>query len=709
MQIPIEGLSQSEPLKLDKLTSEDITNLLQKLQEDKHELEIQNKKLTQINSEMAETLNKYYDLYDYAPISYFTMNKNWIICESNVTGAKLLGIERGTLIGKPLSHFIVKKNHELFKQHCRNLFESGEQQICELKMINQVSGEFYARIESKVMLDDDGNFGRYRSVVSNITEEKSIEQALKESEEKYRLLVENSNETILVIKDESIKFCNSRAIELSGYPKEVLYNSNIFDFIYPEDLDVVVEKYNARLKGKIIEPYTFRIIDANNSIKYVEFNAILIDWDGEIATLNFLNDVTEKRKIDEERNSLAKRLQEQTEELSIINAELKKISKLKDEFLANMSHELRTPLSAILSISEALKENVYGDLNEKQHKSVQSIEESGSHLLDLINDILDVSKLEMGKLDLEITPVSIESVCESSLRIVKQSAQKKHLHVSSTYDSSITIIQADNRRLKQILVNLLSNAVKFTPDDGYIGLEVVGDSEQQLVHFTVWDTGIGISPDSIPLLFKPFTQINNPLSKKQQGSGLGLVVAHNLAKLHGGSISVESKVNKGSRFTVSLPWKEGYKEDVSCQEEEKNMLKNLEIMNNVESEAKLPLLLVVEDNEVTLETTFDYLSTRGYQIATAKSGIEALKQAKEIKPDLILMDIQIPEIDGFEVIRRIREDDSLAGIGIIALTALAMPGDRERCISAGANEYLGKPFSLRNLNRLIESQLRQTK
>ena len=691
------------------LLTANVAQILREFRSQKAELKAQNDELRQTQEILQESLDKYRDLYDLAPIGYFTMNKNGIICEPNSTGVELLGAEKSFLIGKPLSHFVAKEDQDLFHSHRKKLFESGNPQICELRLIRQDHTEFHARIESTIMLDQSGEFQRHRVVISDITEQKKMNQSLADSEEKYRLLVENSNEAILVFKDEYIKFCNSKSIELSGYRKETLFSKSIFDFIHPEDRDLVARNLKMRLRGEKVTPYVFRFIDADGKTRYVEVNAVLTKWDNEIATLNFLNDITERRKIEEDRILLARQLQEQTEELTIVNAELRRASTLKDEFLANMSHELRTPLSAILSISEALQEKVYGNLNERQLKAMHSVEESGSHLLSLINDILDISKVEMGTLSLEVAPVSVESICESSLRIIKQSAQTKQLRVTSTYDNSITDIMADGRRLKQILVNLLSNAVKFTPNGGHIGLEVIGDSERRNISITIWDTGIGIPQEHFPLLFKPFIQINSALARQQQGAGLGLTVVKNLVELHGGNISVESEVEKGSRFTVSLPWNVQADEEDNAHiaEGELEATRELAIQNEERSRTDSPLILIVEDNKINLQTVFDYLLTKDYRIAIAHNGIEAIEQAKKMKPDLVLMDIHIPDIDGIEVIHRIRDDDSLVGIRIIALTALAMAGDRERCISEGADEYLGKPFSLKTLNNMIEMQLGQ--
>jgi CheY-like chemotaxis protein len=394
--------------------------------------------------------------------------------------------------------------------------------------------------------------------------------------------------------------------------------------------------------------------------------------------------------------------------LSAANAELARAARLKDEFLASMSHELRTPLNAVLGLSEALQEQLYGPLNERQHKSLRSIEKSGRHLLALINDILDVSKIEAGKLGLEIGPVSVELVCQASLGLIKQAAQKKRLKVSSSFDSAVEIVQADQRRLKQILVNLLSNAVKFTPEGGAISLEVVGDVEREVVHFTVWDTGIGISPEEMGRLFQPFVQLDSSLSRQYTGTGLGLALVRRLTELHGGGVSVKSKIGKGSRFTVSLPWQApAVSVEPVGEPELAEAGTPLAVAAAQRPGAEWPLILLAEDNEDSIATLSDYLLAKGYRVVVTREGAEAIQRAKEERPDLILMDIQMAGMDGLEATRRLRADaaQSVATVPIIALTALAMPGDRERCLAAGVNEYLSKPVSLKGLVKVIEVQL----
>lgn len=248
-----------------------------------------------------------------------------------------------------------------------------------------------------------------------------------------------------------------------------------------------------------------------------------------------------------EKVALAKRVEERTVDLT-------RALRLKNEFLANMSHELRTPLTAILGISETFQEQFYGPLNDKQQKFMQVLEKSAHHLLALINGILDLSKMEAEELTLVFDKVYINNVCHASLHIIKEDADKKQLRVSMTSDNMVDTIQADEHRLIQILVNLLSNAIKFTLNGGSIELEVRGNAEKGMLDFCVKDTGIGIAKEDIKYIFEPFVQLDGGLNRVSEGTGLGLSLVYHLTKMHGGIVSVESEIGKGSCFTVSLPW-----------------------------------------------------------------------------------------------------------------------------------------------------------
>ncbi len=466
---------------------------------------------------------------------------------------------------------------------------------------------------------------------------------------------------------------------------------NSFDtwwqMIYSEDLARSQEQFQDALQNTGVFSGEHRIVHSDGSMHYISSNAIVLyDGDHNPERMVGVNvDITERKRVEEA--------------LHLANLEMERAMRTKDEFLANMSHELRTPLNSILGISESLEEQIAGGLNEKQLKYIGIVRESGRHLLELINDILDLSKIEAGRMELDIHHISVEKFCQSSLRMVKELAQKKSLNVSYTVNGDVKIILGDERRLKQSLVNLLSNAVKFTPPGSRMGLEVNAHPETNEVSFTIWDQGIGIAQKDIQYLFKPFVQLDAGLAREYQGTGLGLALVAQMAHLHGGRVSVESEVGKGSRFTVTLPWSQ--KE----QTPKAKVTAELSFPSPRSNEKRNGKILLVEDTDVVVALMNDYLRYKGYEVFIARDGMEGVLLAKKEKPDIILMDIMMPVMDGLEAARRIRADDTLRNTIIIALTALAMPGDRERCLAAGMNDYMSKPIQMQELAKTIESHL----
>ncbi len=399
---------------------------------------------------------------------------------------------------------------------------------------------------------------------------------------------------------------------------------------------------------------------------------------------------------------LEQRVADRTAELLMANAELSRVMRSKDDFLSAMSHELRTPLNAILGLSESLAEGVYGDMNTKQVKSINTIAESGHHLLALINDLLDIAKIGAGKMELELTKANVEDLCQASLRFVMEQAQKQKINLKLVMDNQSVMLTADERRLKQILVNLLSNAVKFTPNGGSVTLETKCDLESESLMFSVRDTGIGIATEDLKRLFSPFTQLDSKLSRQYAGTGLGLTLVMKLVELHGGSVAVESEIGKGSCFTVRIPCK-GL--DTLNQHNPSGTISLTEITSAETLPSNTPLILVADDNEINLMTVTDYLRANKLRVIQARDGLEAVKMVREHIPSLVLMDIQMPLMDGLDAIAHLRADDKHTDMPIIALTSRAMVGDRERCIAVGANDYLSKPVNMKQLVKTIRAHL----
>ncbi len=409
-----------------------------------------------------------------------------------------------------------------------------------------------------------------------------------------------------------------------------------------------------------------------------------------------------------ERQKAQAQLTERNNDLALSNTELLRATRLKDEFLANMSHELRTPLNVILGMSEGLQDSVFGPINERQASALANVQTSASHLLELINEILDLSKSDAGRLELNCAPTAVAALCQSSLNFIKQQALAKNIQLSVKIGAGLPDLLIDERRMRQVLINLLNNAVKFTHPSGNVGLDVsilnadVSPSSQDSLRFSVVDTGIGISPDDQARIFRPFVQIDSALNREYAGTGLGLVLVKRIVELHGGNVSMTSTLGQGSSFFVDLPLQSlatNVGSDVSgvAQGDDGDSVHHF---NGPEG-----LILLAEDNEANIATALSYLKAKGYQLIIARDGKEAVEMAQTDGLSLILMDVQMPGMDGLEAMQCIRSMPGMAHLPIIALTALAMENDRERCLAAGADRYMSKPYSLRQLVVVIEELL----
>ncbi|MFZ3063063.1 MAG: PAS domain S-box protein [Actinomycetota bacterium] len=405
------------------------------------------------------------------------------------------------------------------------------------------------------------------TIAYDITKLKQVEDALKESMENFRAVAANANDGIVIIMGKgTFVYANKRAAEIAGFSQAELLKLGIKDLAHPDELNKLMERYKKRLEGKPV-PRTYETVIQRKDGKSVpvELTAGKTAWQGQPADIVILRDITERKRVEEEIRKLNEGLREHAAELEAANRKLeslnenlklanmqsKQASRAKSDFLANMSHELRTPLNAIIGFSELLLDQRPGKLSKVQREYAQFIHESGRHLHSLINDVLDLSKVEAGKMELELSRVNLTDLLNGSLSMIQEKALKHGIALSLKADKKIKTIQADERKLKQIIFNLLSNAVKFTLDGGKLGLEA--KTNKKAVKITVWDTGIGIAPEDQERIFGEFQQVDSSFSRNYEGTGLGLALTKKLVELHGGKIWVESKLGKGSRFTFSIP------------------------------------------------------------------------------------------------------------------------------------------------------------
>lgn len=386
-------------------------------------------------------------------------------------------------------------------------------------------------------------------------------------------------------------------------------------------------------------------------------------------------------------HDLEHRVAERTAELSASNAALERASRLKDEFLANVSHELRTPLTGILTFAEQLQDQVAGPLNERQTRYVTGIYNSGRHLLDLINRILDFSALEAGELAIHIDPCALDDICHGSLEVVRALVEQKNLRLVLHRPAQNLVLETDGRRVKQILINLLSNAVKFTPPGGAVGLDIAADAAEQICYLTVWDEGIGVASGDQARIFRPFVQLDSRLARQYAGTGLGLALVLRTLNLLGGSVAVESAPGAGSRFAVALPW----------HPPAAGAGAQLAALTTPAGEP--PTVLLAEDGALSAAAATAHLAAWGCQVAVARRGEDALHMARDLHPAAVILSAQLADIDGLALCQRLR------AIGVAAplllTSALAVADSRAQARAAGATTFLPRPLGVATLHRTL--------
>lgn len=673
--------------------------------------------------QLRESEMKFRLLVDQSPSGIMMLSPEGVIIGWNHAQEDIYGFKKEEVLGRPAWEVQVEfqpeaertpENMAAVKQRILQILNTGQSPFLNRtieRLITRADGT-HRWVDRNIFTVNSTEGFISVTVTNDITERKQAEQTL----HLQSAALENAANAITITDVEGIiQWTNPAWTDLTGYSAEEalgknprILNSGMQDQSYYRNLWETItrgdvwhgELINKRKDGTLYAEEEIITPVHSESGNITHFVAIK-------------QDITERKRAEaalrQAHAELEQRVQERTADLQVANLALEKAARLKDDFLASMSHELRTPLTGILGLAEALQMVTYGDLNDKQRSALKNIETSGRHLLALINDILDLSKIEAGRFDLQLEACSLGDICKSSLQLTRGMANQKRQLVSFHMDPPAIILKADARRLKQMLVNLLGNAIKFTPEGGKLGIEVRGDEKQQKLYITVWDDGIGIREEDLPRLFQPFVQLDSSLSRQYAGTGLGLSLVQRLAELHEGEVKVTSSPGNGSRFTIILPWPTEAAR--SALQDRKTTPVTAALRARKDALPGQPLVLMADDNETALNLVGDYLAAQNYRVVSTRSGPEFLEKLGLVRADVVLMDIQMPGMDGIEVIRRVRAhpDARTAKLPVIAVTALAMPGDRERCLAAGATAYMSKPVRLKELGNIIADLVGRTK
>jgi PAS domain S-box-containing protein len=506
------------------------------------------------------------------------------------------------------------------------------------------------------------------------------------------LEVDGKGEIVLVNPEAERLFQRSRD-ELLGLPIEALIPER-FRGRHVSDRDHYTSHPVRRPMGAGLDLYALRK-DGTEIAVDINLSPLAGPEGGHVLCV--LRDVSERRVSEEKIKMLNQNLERRSSalaqanaELSVRNREVERADRLKSEFLGSMSQELRTPLNTIPGFSELLSEQSAGALNEKQKRYVTHIQRDANHLLELINDILDLSKIEAGRLDLRLEKFPMAAAVAEVLTSIRPLAVAKGIAVENNLDTTL-MLEADRVRFKEILYNLFSNAIKFTPSGGRIWIHA--SVENDFARLEVGDTGMGIAPEDQLAIFESFRQASATTKGVREGTGLGLAITKRLVEHHGGTIWVRSDLGQGSRFFFTLPIA-GQQPDTEPPE--------VQTAPEPVRVASGKRVLVADDNPAGLELVRESLKKYTSSIIEAANGREALEKIRSSRPDLVLLDIQMPEMDGYQVVRAIRRDPSLHGLRVVALTAFAMEGDREKALDAGFDDYITKPVTVSELKAQLD-------
>ncbi|MBN1573895.1 MAG: PAS domain S-box protein [Deltaproteobacteria bacterium] len=525
------------------------------------------------------------------------------------------------------------------------------------------------------IFDDNGEVVGTVGVARDVTERRQIEEKLRENEERYRSLVENLNDVVFNVDlDGNFTYLSPVIEQISGYKAEDFIGKSSANFIHPEDLPGFYEMLKNGMEKKK-ESYEFRGIDKNGATRYMSASGRILKKDGKpVGITGIMTDVTDSRTMREELKAAKMRAEES--------------NRAKSEFLANMSHEIRTPMNAILGFSELLLDE---NLTEEQRENVRTIYESGNILLTLINDILDLSKIESGKAEINEEVFYLLDLLNNTIALFNLKAEEKGLELNLEIDKDISSqIISDPDKIRQIIINLVGNAVKFS-DAGKIDVSVMmggKDDKKDQLTVSVKDTGIGIPPEKIDAIFEPFSQADASTTRRYGGTGLGLSITKKLVELLGGEIKVSSEVGKGSAFTFSVPV-------------------NTPIVDDKETESAVSKkVLIIEDEPSTLKLYKKYLQKGGFQVISSRLGKDALPLAEEHLPAIIILDLLLPDTVGWEVLRKLKKNEKTSDIPVIVVSVLP---EKDRAMSLGAIDYVEKPITGRSLAKKIESLTKSKK
>ncbi|WP_347158789.1 PAS domain S-box protein [Pontibacter chitinilyticus] len=598
---------------------------------------------------------------------------------------ELLGYTPEELLQFPASELVYPADLELFRQQgYETAMRTGKNSVVVHRAIKKDGSIIWLETNIKPILDKAGNIIKMLSAARDVTTRRTADEALKNSEKKYRDLINYSQAYICTHDMEGrISSINSYFKKMLNYDEEDLLGTFIHH-LFPEKHRANFGAYMQEFDHKSVVDGVLSIFDKDNEQRFLYFQNYKVEEpDRAPYIIAIAQDITD-RMLAERELVKAKEAAEES-------------ARVKENFLANMSHEIRTPMNGIMGMAGLLGKTI---LNESQQKYLEIIRQSADNLLVIINDILDIAKIEAGRLDLEQIPFNVCDTMQAAFQTLIYKAEEKGLtFLAEPLHLEQPVLLGDPYRLNQVLINFLNNAIKFT-EQGSVTLStrvLAEDAEQLTLEFAVTDTGIGIPEEKQNYIFEGFTQAYSSTTRKYGGTGLGLSICKNLVEMQGGLITVDSIVGEGSTFRFSLTYRKMQHPIPLHQDKAETDFNSL---------GRLRVLLA-EDNEVNVFLARSIMEGWGFEVAVAQNGREAVDMAEQHDFDVILMDIQMPELSGIDATHYIRsfQHKYKSSVPIIALTANALKGDAEKYLSSGMNGYLSKPFEEEKLFQKIASLL----